>query len=67
MIVPILTHFNPNLECILKADSFDHAQRGVLLQYNKNDVLRPIAFFSQKLNAAKSNYEIYDKKLLTII
>ena len=67
MTVSILTHFNLNLECVLKADLSDHAQEDVLSQYDKNDVLCSIVFFSQKLNAAESNYEIYDKKLLTII
>ena len=67
MIASILTHFNSNLECVLEANSFNHAQRNVLLQYDKNDILHLIVFFSQKLNAAESNYEIYDKKLLTII
>jgi transposase InsO family protein len=64
---PILAHFDPDLECVLEADSSDHAQGGVLSQYDKNGVLRPIAYFSQKLNAAESNYEIYDKELLAII
>ena len=66
-IAPILAHFNPDLECILETDSSDHAQGGVLSQYDKNGVLRPIAYFSQKLNTTKSNYEIYNKKLLIII
>ncbi len=65
--VSILAHFDSNLECILKADLFNHAQKDVLSQYNKNDMLYSIVFFSQKLNAAESNYEIYDKELLTII
>src|SRR5437667_1473928 len=64
---PILAHFDPDLECVLEADSSDHAQGGVLSQYDKDGVLRPIAFFSRKLNAAESNYEIYDKELLAII
>jgi RNase H-like domain found in reverse transcriptase/Reverse transcriptase (RNA-dependent DNA polymerase)/Integrase zinc binding domain/Integrase core domain/Chromo (CHRromatin Organisation MOdifier) domain/Aspartyl protease len=64
---PILAHFNPDLECVLETDSSDHAQGGVLSQYDKNGVLLPIAYFSRKLNAAESNYEIYDKELLAII
>ena len=65
--VSILAHFNSDLECVLEADLSDHAQKDVLSQYDKNDVLHSIIFFSQKLNAVKSNYEIYDKELLTII
>ena len=67
MIASILAHFNSDLECVFKADLFDHAQEDVLSQYDKNDVLCSVVFFSQKLNAVKSNYEIYDKKLLVII
>ena len=67
MTVLILTYFDSDLECVLKADSSDHAQKDVLLQYDKNDMLCSIAFFSQKLNAAELNYKIYDKKLLAII
>ena len=67
MIVLILVYFDSDLECLLETDSSDHTQKDVLSQYDKNDVLHSIVFFSQKLNAAKLNYEIYDKKLLMII
>ena len=67
MIILILAHFNSDFECIFKADLSDHTQKNVLSQYNKNNVLYLIIFFSQKLNAAESNYKIYDKKLLVII
>ena len=63
----IFAHFDSDLECVLEADLSDHAQENVLSQYDKNDVLHSIVFFSQKLNTAKSNYKIYNKKLLTII
>ena len=67
MTALILAHFNSNLECVLETDSLNHAQESVLSQYDKNDVLHSIVYFSQKLNTAKSNYEIYNKKLLVII
>ena len=44
--VLILAHFNSDLECILKADSSDHVQKDVLSQYDKNNILCSIAFFS---------------------
>ena len=65
--VSILAYFDSDFECILEADSSDHAQENVLSQYDKNDILQSIIYFSQKLNVIKSNYEIYDKKLLAII
>ena len=67
MIVLIFTHFNFNLKCVLKADSSNHIQEDMLSQYDKNNVLHSMIYFSQKLNAVESNYKIYDKKLLTII
>ena len=43
--VLILAHFDLNLECVLEADLSDHAQKDVLLQYDKNNMLYSIAFF----------------------
>ena len=67
MIELIFTHFNSDFKCVLEADLFNHTQKDVLLQYDKNDMLHSIIFFSQKLNAAELNYKIYDKKLFMII
>jgi len=67
MTALILVHFDSDLECILETDLSDHALESVLSQYDENDVLHPVAYFSQKLNTTESNYEIYDKELLTII
>ncbi len=67
MTILILAHFNSDLEYVLEANLSDHTQKDVLLQYNKDGMLRPVVFFSQKLNAVKSNYKIYNKKLLVII
>ena len=67
MIILIFTYFNSNFECIFKTDLSDHAQENVFLQYDKNNILQSIMYFSQKLNVIESNYEIYDKKLLVII
>ena len=44
--VLILTHFDSDFECVLEADSSDHAQEDVLLQYDKNNVLCLVVFFS---------------------
>ena len=39
----------------------------MLLQYNKNSKLYPVAFLFWKLAPAKLNYKIYNKELLIII
>ena len=67
MTASILAYFDLNFECILEADSSDHAQENMLLQYDKNNILWSIMYFLWKLNAIKLNYEIYDKKLFIII
>ena len=63
----ILRHYNLNLKIIVKNDTSDYVSDGILSQYDKNDVLHLIAYFSKKHNSAKCNYEIYDKELMAII
>ena len=63
----ILRHYNSDLKIIVKTDTSDYVSGGILSQYNKNDVLHPIAYFSKKHNSAECNYEIYDKELMAII
>ncbi len=64
---PILRHFDQTREAILETDSFDYVNDGVLSQYDDEGVLHPVAFYSKNMSSAECNYEIYDKKLLTII
>ncbi len=46
MIILILTYFDSDLECVLKANLFNHTQKDVLSQYNKDDILYSVVFFS---------------------
>jgi transposase InsO family protein len=64
---PILRHYDPDLPCILEADSSDFAIGGILSQRGLDGDERPVAYFSRKLAPAEGNYEIYDKELLAII
>jgi transposase InsO family protein len=65
---PILTYFRPNLETYLECDSSDYISGGILSQRSEKDQLvRPVAYFSKTLSPAECNYEIYDKELLAII
>ena len=63
----ILRHYNLNLKIVVKTDASDYVSGGNLSQYDKNDVLHPIAYFFKKHNSAECNYEIYDKELMAII
>jgi hypothetical protein len=64
---PVLRHFDPELPCVVEADSSDYVTGGILSQRDSENVLRPVAFFSKRLSPAECNYEIYDKELLAII
>ncbi len=63
----ILRHFNQTCDFILEIDSFDYVNDEVLFQYDDEDVLHSIAFYSKNMSSAECNYKIYDKKLLIII
>jgi hypothetical protein len=63
----ILRHFDPDKETIVETDASDYVSGGILSQYDDDQVLRPVAFFSKKHNPAECNYEIYDKELMAIV
>ena len=63
----ILRYYNLNLKIVVKTDASDYVSEGILSQYNKNDVLHPVAYFFKKHNSAECNYEIYNKELMAII
>jgi len=65
--IPVLQHFDLDQMSVIKTDSSNYITRGILSQYNEEEVLHPIAYFSKQLSPAKCNYEIYDKELLAII
>jgi len=63
----ILRHFDQTCNFILEINSFNYVNDEVLSQYNDEDVLHSIVFYSKNMSSAECNYEIYDKKLLIII
>jgi len=63
----ILRHYNSDLQLVVETDASDYVSEGILSQYDKNDVLHPVAYFFKKHNPAECNYEIYDKELMTIV
>ena len=63
----ILCHYNSDLKLVVKTDASDYVSEGILLQYDENGVLYPVAYFFKKHSPAECNYEIYDKKLMTIV
>jgi len=65
--VSILRHFDQNKKAILETDSFDYVNDDILSQYDDEETLHSMIYYSKNLSLAECNYEIYDKKLLAII
>ncbi len=63
----ILKHFDSIKEAILKTDFLNYVNNKVLFQYDDEDILHSVIFYSKNMIFAECNYEIYDKKLLIII
>ena len=60
----ILRHFDKNRETILETDSVDYVNDDILSQYDDEETLHSMIYYSKNLSLAECNYEIYDKKLL---
>ena len=67
MTVFILKHFDSIREVILKTDFLNYVNDEVLSQYDDEDILHSMIFYSKNMIFAECNYKIYDKKLLIII
>ena len=65
--ISILRHYDRIKQVILKIDSSDYVNAEVLSQYDDEEVLHLVIFYSRNMISVECNYEIYDKKLLIII
>ena len=63
----VLYHYVKEKKTILKIDFSNYVNEEVLSQYDDNKFLHSIAFYSKNMLSVECNYEIYDKKFLTII
>jgi hypothetical protein len=63
----VLRHYDPENMIVLESDASDYAIAGILSQYDKEGVLRPVAFYGRTMIAAELNYDIYNKELLAIV
>ncbi len=63
----ILKHFDSIREAILKTNFLNYVNDEVLSQYDDEDILHSVIFYSKNMIFAECNYEIYDKEFLTII
>lgn len=64
---PVLVQFDPDKQTVVETDSSGWCIVGTLMQFDKQGLLRPCAFFLKKNAPAECNYEIYDKEMLVIV
>ncbi len=67
MTVFVLKHFNLTKEVILETNFSNYVNDEVLSQYNDENILHSVIFYSKNMILAECNYKIYDKELLIII
>ena len=60
-------YFEPNKQAIVDIEVSNCMTAGIFFQYDDEGQLRFVVFFFYKMNFVECNYEIYNKKFLTII
>ncbi len=63
----IVVFFTFELKTFVESDSSNYVSTKVFFQKKKNELIKSVIYFFKTLSSVKCNYEIYDKKLLTII
>ena len=64
--IPILTHWIPDAQLIVKTNALDYALTAILSIVNKDNEVHPVAFHSHTFTVAKLNYDTHNKELLAI-
>ncbi len=63
----ILHHYNSDHKIVIEINVLNYIFKDILFQYDENEILHSIAYFSKKHNSVECNYEIYNKKLMIIV
>jgi hypothetical protein len=63
---PILTHWIPDYQLIVKTDASDYVLAVILSMSTPDGELHLIVFHSWTFSGAKLNYDVHDKELLAI-
>ncbi|KAI0993475.1 hypothetical protein K3495_g14709, partial [Podosphaera aphanis] len=63
---PVLATFNPDLPTVVEADASGWALGGTVRQQGKDNLWRPVAYYSRKFTPAEVNYPVHDKEMLSI-
>jgi RNase H-like domain found in reverse transcriptase/Reverse transcriptase (RNA-dependent DNA polymerase)/Integrase zinc binding domain/Chromo (CHRromatin Organisation MOdifier) domain/gag-polyprotein putative aspartyl protease len=64
---PVLAHPDPTRQYLLNTDASGFAIAAVLSQQQEDGKVRPVAYYSRKMNSAERNYDVHDKELLAIV
>ena len=64
---PVLAHPDPQRQWIVQTDASGVAIGGVLSQKQADGTVRPVAFWSYKLNSAERNYSATVRELMAIV
>ena len=64
---PVLSHYDFELPTKVETDASDGVVSGILSQQQKDELWKPVAFFTKTMSPAECNYPIHDKELLAII
>jgi len=52
---------------VIEINALNYMFEDILFQYDENDILHSVVYFSKKHNSVECNYEIYDKELMIIV
>jgi len=52
---------------VIEIDALNYVFKDILSQYDENEILHSIVYFSKKHNSVECNYEIYDKEFMIIV
>ncbi len=63
----ILRHYNSDHKIVIEINALNYMFKDILFQYDENEILHSIAYFSKKHNSIECNYEIYDKEVMIIV
>ncbi len=63
----ILCHYNSDHKIVIEINASNYVFKNILFQYDENEILHSVAYFSKKHNSIECNYEIYDKELMIIV